>query len=194
MTSIHKSFLVSLAAFVGISAVFQIIYLALTDSFSLITDDPLYVVVILFQGITKSVFLGIGGLFQSGLSILNTLETGGDLVAALGGLVLNIGFVLAPVIAAIVAGLLAESKVDAFFGWLLTIIICWTVWTIFYAINLGAAASNYQSIAETIVIYLILGFVTLDLLWAILIMLSASLITVFSYGVLALTAQRETFY
>jgi hypothetical protein len=194
MTSIHKSFLVSLAAFLGISVVFQIINLALTDAISTLTDDPVYIVVMLFEGIVNSVFFGVAGVFQGAAQIFNALEAGGDLAGPLGTLCLNLGFVLAPLIAAVIAGLLAESKVDAFFGWLLTIIVCWLVWTIFYVVDVGVAATEYESTAQSLTLIFLGSLTSVGLIWAILLMLSSSLITCFSYGVLSLAARKETFY
>lgn len=191
MTSIHKSFLVSLAAFLGISIIFQLISAALTGGFGTLASDPFLIVAWLFQGIVENLASAIGGILVAGFNLIS----GGDVLTALGNLLVIIGFLSAPVIATILAGIVAESKVDALGGWFLTIVICLIVWSIFYIVDLGSAALGYGNAAKNLAsVYLGTEPEALTALWQIISVSIGSLITVFSYGFLALAAQREAFY
>jgi hypothetical protein len=191
MTTIHKSFLVSLAAFLGINIIFQLIGAALTGGFETLGNDPFIIVAWLFQGIVENLASAIGGILLASFDLIS----GGDVGNAAGQLLLVIGFLLAPVIATILAGYVAESKVDALGGWFLTIVLCSIVWTIFYVVDLGGVALEFGNAGKNLgSVYLGIEPEALTALWQILLVGIGSLVTVFSYGFLALAAQREAFY
>lgn len=191
MTTIHKSFLVSLAAFLGINVIFQLIGAALTGGFETLGSDPFIIVAWLFQGIVENLASVIGGLLLAGFGLIS----GGDFITTMAQLLVILGFLLAPVIATILAGYVAESKTDALGGWFLTIVICLIVWTIFYVVDLGAAALGFGNAGKNLgSVYLNTDPTALTALWQIILVGIGSLVTVFSYGFLALAAQREAFY
>lgn len=202
MTSIHKSFLVSLAAFLGISIIMQVISEAVAGTLMDIADDPFSVVAWLFQGILYNFFFATAGLSSSIFSLVDAVGTGGDIMLGLSGMVSGLGFFLAPLIAAILAGVMADSKVDAFFGWLLTLIVSWLVWSIFFIIgdlelvDVGSAYSVYYSNASIYGSFFLGSFTLTDpAFWIFMIlMLCVTLVTSVSWGVFPLTMQKETFY
>lgn len=202
MTSIHKSFLVSLAAFLGINIIFQVISSAVAGTLADIGDDPFIIVAWLFQGIIYNLFRAIGTFSTSIFSLIDGLGAGTSLEPLLANLVGSMGILLAPIIAAILAGVLAETKIDAFGGWLLTLIVCWLIFSIFYILgdleviaNLGTAGLTYLGGASTLHTSLVGISVSDPALWyLVIIMLCGTLITTVSWGMLPLAARKETFY
>lgn len=116
---IGKSFLISLVAFVGLNFVFTILYYALEPvlGFEVLINEiqnaPLMIVYYLF-----------GSIASIPSSMLNWIIVDPLLsYTALTYLIMGLGFIVAPLIAAILAGRLGEGKYQGFVGWLLTVIV-----------------------------------------------------------------------
>ena len=106
-----KAFLLSLAVYVGINFLFLIISSVISDTldilFSVLEAAPLMILYYLFGPITilpSRSFVAIVNFDPFVLSIL----------------ISGIGYLIAPLIAAILSGRFGESKGEAFGGWLLT--------------------------------------------------------------------------
>ncbi len=201
MASILKSFLVSLAAFIGISAVFGILQMVLEGTIADIASDPFSIIVLLFHAITKSLFIAVYTLSQSVIGLVEILTSAGDIVAGFSSLLGALGIFLAPLVAAFLAGKLAESKGAAIGGFILALVVSWLVWSIFYILgdlgilSVGSAATSYSSEALYLNIFLTGSYVSsVDFWYAMIIMIAGTLITAFSWGFLALAAQKESFY
>jgi len=113
-----KAFLLSIAAFVGLNFIFTIIYHAI---------QPLGFDV-LFNTIQSAPLMILYYLFGSILSIPSIIFNWTIVSPLLGAfnlpnLILGIGYLAAPIVAAILAGRFGESKGQCFGGWLLTAVI-----------------------------------------------------------------------
>lgn len=186
MTTIHKSFLVSLAAFVGISAVFQVINAALSNTLSAVASDPFIIVAWLFQGVAYNIVSSVTSLGAS----ISGLIAGAPV--ALPSFIFALGIFLAPLAGAILAGFVAESKIDAFGGWILALVVCWLVYSIFFIV--GTVTSSFQSFVNTA--SSLIGIVpsAYPLWYALPITAGWTVLTAVSWGMIPLAAQRETFY
>ena len=106
-----KSFLLSLVAYVGINFLFLIIYNLINNTldtlFSVLQAAPLMILYYLFGPITI--------LPSSSIALIVNFTP-----FELSLLIRGIGFLIAPLIAAIISGRFGESKAEAFGGWLLT--------------------------------------------------------------------------
>jgi hypothetical protein len=112
-----KAFLLSILAFVGLNFTFTIIHFALIplgleELFTTIQNDPLMILFYLF-----------GPIICSPSFIFNWVITQPILLDDMSYLVLGLGYLIAPIIAAILAGRLGENKGQSFGGWLLTVVI-----------------------------------------------------------------------
>ncbi len=109
-----KAFLLSLAAFVGLNFIFAVLYylLGLDDLLSTIRADPLMILYYLFGPIVSIPFYNLNWLVIDPL-LNNNMDN----------LLLGLGYLIAPLVAAILAGHFGESKLQCFSGWLLTAII-----------------------------------------------------------------------
>ena len=113
-----KSFLLSLVAYVGINFLFLIISSLIAGTFdtlfSIFTPGPSYapllILYYLFGPITILPSISIAAITSFSPFVLSVL---------IGG----IGYLIAPLIAAILSGVFSESKGEASGGWLLTAII-----------------------------------------------------------------------
>jgi hypothetical protein len=116
-----KSFSLSLVAFVGLNFIFTILYFlidvgqpdagfdVLMDN---IQDDPLMIIYYLFGSVTSVPSNNLDwAIFQP---LFNEESA---------YLIFSLGYLAAPIIAAILAGKFAESKFQGFAGWMLTVII-----------------------------------------------------------------------
>ncbi|MHA2269377.1 MAG: hypothetical protein ACXAB8_16380, partial [Promethearchaeota archaeon] len=114
--SFGKSFLLSLVAFVGLNFIFTILYYSLGAGFGALMSEiqtaPLMILYYLFGSIASVPSNILGWV------LLEPFSTG-----VMTNLIMGLGFLVAPLIAAILAGKLAESKFQGFSGWLLTVII-----------------------------------------------------------------------
>lgn len=112
-----KAFLLSLAAFVGLNFVFTIVYYALgtgfNDLFDTIQEAPLMILYYLFGSILCTPFV----IFN--WTIAQPFLGNFDLAL----LILGLGYLIALIIAGILAGRFGESKGQCFGGWLLTAVI-----------------------------------------------------------------------
>jgi hypothetical protein len=106
MATIHKSYLISLCAFLGINITFGLIYTALSGGFT--SFNPLSILGLLVQAI----------FFLPTYLVSSIIGSGGDL----GLILLAIGSIAACVVSAVLSGYFGESKGAAFGGWGLTIV------------------------------------------------------------------------
>ena len=109
-----KAFLLSIAAFVGLNFIFTIIYYALGPGFDT-----------LFNGIQSAPLLILYYLFGSIISTPSNIFNYTIIQPFLGSFVLEtflfwLGYLIAPIIAAILAGRFGESKGQSFGAWALT--------------------------------------------------------------------------
>ena len=114
-----KSFLLSLVAFIGLNFVVSILFFAIDpdsggfDSLmTTIEKAPLMIIYYLFGSVTSVPSNNMDwAIVQPLFNEDNTF------------LILSLGYLVAPIIAAILAGKFAESKFQGFAGWLLTVIV-----------------------------------------------------------------------
>ena len=116
-----KSFLLSLVAFVGLNFIFTILYflidvgqpdVGLDKLMENIQDAPLMIIYYLFGSITSVPSNNLDWAIVQPLFNDDTTY-----------LILSLGYLVTPIIAAILAGTFAESKFQGFAGWLLTVIV-----------------------------------------------------------------------
>jgi hypothetical protein len=116
-----KTFSLSLVAFVGLNFIFSILYLALGPGFDELFNRfdpdspeyaPLMIIYYLFGSIVSAPYINFNWVIVEPL--FNEI---------MDYLILGLGFIATPLIAAILAGVFAESKLQGFAGWLLTSII-----------------------------------------------------------------------
>ncbi len=173
-----KSFLLSLVAFIGLNFVFTILYYLLGAGFNALINEiqtaPLMIIYYLFGSIASvpSNILNwviVDPLFNPPLIMSNLL--------------MGIGFLIAPLIAAILAGKFAESKLQGFAGWLLTVVISTG------AIIIGAILSpTFQTILTTL-------YPTWSSFNLILIYLVVScIVNIVFYGFFALLVSKSEYY
>lgn len=111
-----KSFLLSLVAYIGLNFIVSILYFALDAGFDTLMDNiqnaPLMIIYYLFGSVTSVPSNNLDwAIVQPLFNEDNTF------------LILSLGYLVAPIIAAILAGKFAESKFQDFAGWLLTVIV-----------------------------------------------------------------------
>ncbi|TXT67089.1 MAG: membrane protein of unknown function [Promethearchaeota archaeon] len=106
ITSIYKSYLISLAAYFGINITVGLIYTVLTNGFGEIS------------GISVLALLVLSIFYLPSYLLTGLMGSGGNVAIIL----LAIGAIVASVIAAILSGYFGESKGLAFGGWALTIL------------------------------------------------------------------------
>ncbi|MHA2392858.1 MAG: hypothetical protein ACXAEX_13000 [Promethearchaeota archaeon] len=112
-----KSFLLSLVAFVGLNFIFTILYYSLSPAgfnglMTEIQNAPLMIIYYLF-----------GSIASVPSNILNWVIVDPLLNSTMTYLIMGLGFLVAPLVSAILAGRLAESKFQGFLGWLITVIV-----------------------------------------------------------------------
>ncbi len=111
-----KSFLLSLVAFVGLNFVFLLLNAVIMGGFdnlmTTIQNAPLMIIYYLFGSIGSVPSINMEWAIVQPLFLSDTTL-----------LITGIGYILAPLIAAILAGKFAESKLQGVAGWLLTVII-----------------------------------------------------------------------
>ena len=153
-----KAFLLSLVAFVGLNFIFTILYYLFSSDgldalFTTIRDTPLMIFYYLFGSIVSNPYNNLEWLVVEPLLNDN-----------MDNLILGLGFFIAPLVAAILAGHFGESKSQSFSGWLLTAIISSVVLIIVELSELSpslqdAITTTYGwSSVETIIIYTTLSF------------------------------------
>ncbi|MFX1259874.1 MAG: hypothetical protein ACFFAN_18650 [Promethearchaeota archaeon] len=112
-----KAFLLSLVAFVGLNFIFTVLYflfspLGFDALFSTIEVAPLMILYYLFGSILSIPFYNFNWVVIEPL-LNNNMDI----------LLLGLGFIIAPLVAAILAGIFGETKLQCFSGWLLSAII-----------------------------------------------------------------------
>lgn len=116
-----KTFALSLVAFIGLNFIFSILYLALGPGFDELLNRfdpdspdyaPLMIIYYLFGSIVSAPYINLNWAITQPL--FNDMTD---------FLILGLGFIAAPLIAGILAGKFAESKLQGFAGWLLTSVV-----------------------------------------------------------------------
>ncbi|MFX1347495.1 MAG: hypothetical protein ACFE92_02365 [Promethearchaeota archaeon] len=109
-----KAFLLSIAAFVGLNFIFTIIYYAIGPGFDVLFNDiqdyPLLILYYLFGSIISTPYIILNYIVFQPIFVSFILEN----------FLLWIGYLIAPIIAAILAGRFGESKIECLGAWLLT--------------------------------------------------------------------------
>ncbi|MFX1571937.1 MAG: hypothetical protein ACFFB0_04260 [Promethearchaeota archaeon] len=151
-----KAFLLSLVAFIGINFIFTIIYFLLLEDFdtlfSTIAGDPLMILYYLFGSILSIPFYNLKWLVIDPL-LNNNMDN----------LILGLGFLVAPLIAAILAGNFGESKSQCFSGWLLTALVS-SIATIIGALLSQTFRTTIETTYEWSTILSIIAFTALSCL------------------------------
>lgn len=171
-----KSFLLSLVAFVGLNFIFTILYYLLGAGFDALINEiqtaPLMIINYLF-----------GSIASVPSNILNWVIVDPLFNTTMTYLILGLGFLVAPLIAAVLAGIFAESKLQGFSGWLLTVVIS-TVAVIIgaylspmFQTNLTTLYTTWTSF-ELILIYLVISCV----------------VNIIFYGFFALLVSKTEYY
>jgi hypothetical protein len=111
-----KAFLFSLIAFIGFNFIFTIIYYAFGPGFNLLFETigfaPLMILFYLFGSIVSTPYV-----------LMNWTFVFPVFVGEMTYMILGIGYLVALIIAAILAGRFGESKIQSFGGWVLTAVI-----------------------------------------------------------------------
>jgi len=178
-----KAFLLSIAAFVGLNFIFTIIYFALGDGFDVLFDNiqkaPLIILYYLFGSIVSTPFYIFNvTIVQPFLGYTFVLET----------FLFWLGFLIAPIIAAILAGRFGESKIQCFGGWVLTAVIS-TVSVIIAALLSDITQGTLLNL-PTLAGFLALADFDELLIFAIV----SCVINVFFYGFFALLVSKIEYY
>ena len=117
-----KTFSLSLVAFIALNFIFSIIYLALGPGFDELLNRfnpnsadyaPIMIIYYLFGSIASVPSTILNWVIILPIFPPNIIDF----------LIIGVGFLIAPLIAAILAGKFAESKFQGFAGWLLTAVI-----------------------------------------------------------------------
>jgi hypothetical protein len=169
-----KAFLFSLIAFVGINFIITIIYYAFTGFNQLITNIQLYPLMILY-------YL-FGSIISTPSVIFNWTIANPFLLGDMDMLILGLGHLVAPIIAAILAGRFSESKIQSFGGWLLTAVISTA------AVIIAAWLSPFT--ANTLILTYVWASTDVILILAII----SCLINIVFYGFFALLLSKEEYY
>jgi hypothetical protein len=169
-----KAFLFSLIAFVGINFIFTIIYFAFTDFNGLITIIQNYPLMILY-------YL-FGSVISTPSAIFNWTIAEPFLSSNIDMLILGLGHLVAPLIAAILAGRFGESKSKSFGGWLLTAVI--STASVIIAAWLSPFTANI----------LITTYVWLSIDVILVLAIISCLVNIVFYGFFALLLSKEEYY
>jgi len=181
-----KAFLLSLAAFVGLNLIFIILnyaFIGFNEFIDVISRAPLMILYFLFGSITVTPFISLnraipGDLLETSLSIQTNI-------------ILGFGFIIAPLLAAILAGRFGESKIQSFGGWALTAIIG----TILTIVGGSLSETFRTTLAESYGWSSSVQELSSDLLIRIIILISLSgLISIIFNGFFALLLTREEYY
>jgi hypothetical protein len=135
MPSLHKSYLISLAAFLGINITFGLIYIALTNGWGNLMGDPMGILVYLLQSVFFFPGYLIGNFGGSGFNLAKSIFL--------------IGSIIALVVSAVLSGYFGESKGAAFGGFALTLITAWAVLIILSLFSFPSVENLFGSISES---------------------------------------------
>jgi hypothetical protein len=169
-----KAFLFSLIAFVGINFIFTIIYYAFTGFNQLIfviQNYPLMILYYLF-----------GSIISTPSAIFNWTIADPFLFNNMDMLILGLGHLVAPLIAAILAGRFGESKIQSFGGWLLTAVVSTA------SVIIAAWLSPFT--ANTLTTTYVWASTDVILILAII----SCLVNIVFYGFFALLLSKEEYY
>jgi hypothetical protein len=183
---VGKSFLLSLVAFVGLNFIFTILYflidLGQPDAgfdtlITAISNTPFMIVFYLFGSVTSIPSQNLNTV------IVQPLFPPIEIMYLMRG----IGFIVAPLIAAILAGKFAESKTQGFAGWLLTVIVsaATTIAIVFIEDILGFTAFHNTLLS----LYGWFGFEMI-----LIFVLISAVINIIFYGFFALLTSKTEYY
>ena len=157
--SFGKSFIISLVALVVLNSVVLALMYAVGygfgDFITAITSIPLYILYMLFGSTGHAIWKTIDGF---------TYAIGSDPINW-PFFLLNLGFIIAPLIAAVIAGRLSEKRVHAFAGFFLSVIISMLICIILvyqgftYQILLGVDFNQTTAIINVILGSLLNGLI-----------------------------------
>ncbi|MFX0037737.1 MAG: hypothetical protein ACFFCY_00505 [Promethearchaeota archaeon] len=170
-----KAFLFCILAFVGLNFIFTIIYYAIGPGFdslfSTIQNAPLMILYYLF-----------GSIISTPSNIFNWTIYEPFISSDLNNLILGLGHLAAPLVAAILTGRFGESKIQSFGGWLLTAAISTTSVII---------AAWLSPTTETALINTY-GWISGDEI--LILAIISCVINIFFYGFFALVLSKEEYY
>ena len=170
-----KAFLLSLVAFVGLNFIFSILYFVIFAGFDTLMTEiqnaPLMIIYYLFGSITSVPSTNMEMAIVEPIIYSNMTP-----------LITGLGNLLAPIIAGILAGKFAESKLQGCLGWLLTAVVS-TVGIIIGVLLSpalkGVIALTYGSIEFNVILnYLLISCV----------------VNIIGYGFFALLASKTDYY
>jgi len=170
-----KAFLLSLVAFVGLNFIFTILNFVIFTGFDTlmtqIQNAPLMIIYYLFGSIasvpsTNMEMAIVAPLIYSNIDPLLT----------------GLGYLLAPIIAGILAGRFAESKLQGFMGWLLTAVIS----TVAMIIGVFLSLTLETTLTSTY------GWIGFDVI--LIYLLISCLVNIIGYGFFALLASKTEYY
>ncbi|MFX0024331.1 MAG: hypothetical protein ACFE9S_18580 [Candidatus Hermodarchaeota archaeon] len=169
-----KAFLFSLIAFIGINFIITIIYYAFAGFNLLISEIQNYPLMILY-------YL-FGSIISAPSAIFNWTIAEPFLLNDMDMLIFGLGHLVAPLIAAILAGRFGDGKGQSFGGWLLTAVISTA------AVIIAAWLSPYT--AGTLMTTYLWPSTNVILVLAII----SCLINIFFYGFFSLLLSKEEYY
>ena len=169
-----KAFLFSLIAFVGINFIFTIIsyaFIGFNQLIFIIQNYPLMILYYLF-----------GSVISTPSAIFNWTIAEPFLSSNMNMLILGLGHLTAPLIAALLAGRFGESKSQSFGGWLLTAVISTAsviiaAWLSPYTTNTLITTYVWPSADDILVLAII-----------------SCLVNIVFYGFFALLLSKEEYY
>lgn len=153
--SFLKAFGISFIVFIGLNIVFFLIgYLiigTLDVYFQSITSTPSNILLLIFGPIVSLQFPAIL-ISQVGYWI-------GGMPFEVGALILFIGFIIAPLVAAILSGRFGENKIEAFGGWFAAVMISALVVIIWFLIDLIGIGAPIETIFSLVLTYIGIGLI-----------------------------------
>jgi len=190
-----KTFSLSLVAFIGLNFIFSILYLALGPGFNELLNRfnpnspdyaPLMIIYYLFGSVgsvpsTNMDWALVQPLLNDNMDFLVT----------------GLGFIVAPLIAAILAGKFAESKFQGFAGWLLTVVVS----TVVVGIGVFLSPTFQDTLkSETYLVFFYTYFPSLLIPGSggfemiLIFLLIACVINIIFYGFFALLVSKTEYY
>ncbi|KKL64787.1 hypothetical protein LCGC14_2161490 [marine sediment metagenome] len=166
-----KAFLLSLVAFVGLNFVFSIlnfvIFVGFDTLMTTIQSAPLMIIYYLFGSIASVPSTNLGMVIVEPL--LNSNMT---------PIITGLGYLLAPIIAGVLAGRFGESKLQGFLGWLLTAVVGTAALLVGVLLSPALEAALGLIGFNVIIIYLLISLV----------------VNIIAYGFFALLASKTEYY
>ncbi|MHA1985928.1 MAG: hypothetical protein ACW98D_04740 [Promethearchaeota archaeon] len=181
-----KSFSLSLVALVGLNFIFTLLYFlidlgqpdaGLDTLMGSIQNTPLFIVFYLFGSVTSLPSTNLNGV------IIQPLIPPSNLFFLVRGL----GFLIAPLVASILAGKFAESKLQGFAGWLLTTIVSTAAIITIVFVEILLNFTSFQ--AALLALYGWADFSTI-----LISLLIACIINIIFFGFFALLTSKTEYY